>query len=35
MNSNEKTIITDLRLVAVGDQWGAVAELEDGTEVPI
>lgn len=28
-------IATDIRLVANGDQWGAVAELEDGTEIPI
>lgn len=27
--------ITDLRLVAAGDQWGAVVELDDGTEVPV
>lgn len=29
------TVMTDLRLVAAGDQWGAVAELENGTEVPV
>lgn len=29
------TMITDLRLVANGDQWGAVVELNDGTEVPV
>lgn len=28
-------MITDLRLVAAGDQWGAVAELENGTEIPV
>lgn len=28
-------IMSDLRLVANGDQWGAVAELQDGTEVPV
>ena len=31
----KEIIITDLRLVASGDQWGAVAELEDGSEVPV
>lgn len=30
-----KTVICDLRLFAIGDQWGAVAELEDGREVPV
>jgi hypothetical protein len=30
-----KTVICDLRLFAIGDQWGAVAELEDGSEVPV
>jgi hypothetical protein len=30
-----KTVICDIRLFAIGDQWGAVAELEDGSEVPI
>jgi hypothetical protein len=28
-------VMVDLRLFAQGDQWGAIAELEDGTEVPI
>lgn len=27
--------ITDLKLVSACDQWGAVAELEDGTEIPV
>lgn len=30
-----KTVVTDLRLFARGDQWGAVVELQDGTEVPV
>ncbi len=30
-----KTVMCDLRLFAIGDQWGAVAELEDGSEVPV
>lgn len=29
------TMITDLRLVANGDQWGAVAELDDDREIPV
>lgn len=43
MNMDDRTkpadgtvvVMSDLRLVACGDQWGAVAELEDGTEVPV
>ena len=31
----EKTIATDIRLFAIGDQWGAVAETEDGKEIPV
>lgn len=31
----KKTIISDIRLFAIGDQWGAVAELMDGSEVPV
>lgn len=31
----KKIVITDLRLFAMGDQWGAVAELTDGSKVPI
>ena len=30
-----RIIVTDLRLFAIGDQWGAVVELRDGKEVPI
>lgn len=33
--NTEKTIATDIRLFAIGDQWGAVAEMEDGEEIPI
>lgn len=32
---DESKVMVDLRLFAQGDQWGAIAELEDGTEVPI
>lgn len=28
-------VATDIRLVANGDQWGAVAEMQDGTEIPV
>jgi hypothetical protein len=31
----EKIVISHIRLFAIGDQWGAVAEMEDGSEVPI
>lgn len=27
--------MTDLKLISFCDQWGAVAEMEDGTEIPI
>ena len=30
-----KTVVTDLRLFAIGDQWGAVVELADGKEIPV
>ena len=30
-----KTVVTDLRLFAIRDQWGAVVELEDGKEIPV
>ena len=35
MNAHKSAIMVDLRLIAAGDQWGAVAELEDGIEVPV
>lgn len=34
-DDDESKVMVDLRLFAQGDQWGAIAELEDGTEVPV
>lgn len=31
----KKKVMVDIHLFAMGDQWGAVAKLEDGTDVPI
>lgn len=31
----KKEMVSDLRLFARGDQWGAVVVLLDGTEVPV
>lgn len=33
--ADDRIIVTDLRLVANGDQWGAVVELQDEKEVPV
>ena len=35
IEDDETKVMVDLRLFAQGDQWGAIAELEDGTEVPV
>lgn len=34
-DGKSRIMISDLRLFAMGDQWGAVVELMDGSEVPI